>query len=102
MTRMTNGERLASIETLLKLHVEDTTRRLDENGEAAKEALTLIRELDRKVDCGFAKRDERIARDEKNLAEWQNKGKGAFAVVSVVFTSIGALVMAMWDRLFPH
>lgn len=85
MTR-TETERLVRIETLLE---EKVIAELTE----MREDIRAIREKDI-VDI----RNE-LQAEQKARAALENKGKGALAVASLVFTSIGAFVTAFWDSI---
>lgn len=99
MTRLTQAERLTRMETLLETHFATTEAALQRNGDFAKQVGEKLEEMDERWSARFdaieAAQNDDIAR----LAELENKGKGAFAVASLVFTSIGAFVVASWDTI---
>lgn len=101
MTKMTQAERLARLEAQQEERFKAMFEALERNNPHP-----LVGRIESKVDAlGEEMRGELKAirfdleDDKANLAELENKGKGAAAVLSVMFTMLGAVIMAFWDSV---
>lgn len=85
MTR-TETEQLVRIKTLLEEKVLGELVELREEVKAIRED-----------DIAAIRRE--LEGEQRARAALENKGKGAFAVLSVLFTALGAFVTLTWDKL---
>lgn len=107
---MTKGEaeRLARLEVQQEERFAAMLDALERNNphplvERVEAKIDRLREEHSKLHTAWTQRldDLEVAHraDVANLAELENKGKGAAAVLSVMFTMIGAFITAFWDTL---
>lgn len=102
----TQAERIASLEAKL----DNSNNTLIENNKMFIRIFDKMDEMEKsftvKLQDIYTKQDQRLIDIENNhnmhvakIAALQNKGIGAFAAASIIFTGIGGITAAFWSKL---
>lgn len=91
---------MSRLSAVLELQGEQVKKNGAKSEEIYTKVIGRIDQLDDKWAKKFEALERIVEEDVRNLAALENKGKGIFTALTLFFTTLGAALTALYDKIF--